>query len=146
MQPIKSAQGIKRLYATINSAWTWSLQDKFNRRKPFSIFWVETNKQSSEHLVNVSLFKCSLSSYLALDKQLTLKQCGCWSTNTHAIKNPQITFDSPKTELSVSICGRLVPGTPVDIKIHGCSSPLYKMVWNAYVWPTASVDFQPWTE
>lgn len=30
--------------------------------------------------------------------------------------------------MSLAICGRLVPGVPVDTKIFSCSDPLYKMV------------------
>lgn len=38
----------------------------------------------------------------------------------------------PEVQSSVGILGthkRLVPEHPLDTKIHGCASPLYKMIW-----------------
>lgn len=40
-------------------------------------------------------------------------------------------------QLCLGVWGDMVPGSPVDTTIHGCSRPLYKMPW--YIWPSISV-------
>lgn len=61
------------------------------------------------------------------------------------VKHLRITFDSSNTELSLRICRGLVPGPPVETKIHGWSNPLYKMT-STNSWSSAATDFLPWIE
>lgn len=60
--------------------------------------------------------------------QLTLEQPqGLGALIPCTFRDFCITFDSLKTELSLSIRQVLVPEPPMDTKTHGCSSPLYKI-------------------
>lgn len=56
------------------------------------------------------------------------------------IRNPHITFESPKLKLSLSILRGLVLGPLWIPKFEDAQVSCIK--WRRYIWPSASTDFQ----
>lgn len=63
-----------------------------------------------------------------LELQLALEQQGVKSAKPHAVENPCIAFDFPKTSLILWYLRGIDSRTPSDTKISRCSSPLHKML------------------
>ena len=84
-------------------------------------------------------------------KQVTLEECrgqGCQSSHqspqskicVEPLTPQKLNYSFP----SISV-GKSFPGTPMNIKFHGCSSTLYKMAQNnASSQPSAFAGFNPW--
>lgn len=63
-----------------------------------------------------------------LELQLALEQQGVKSAKPHAVENPCIAFDFPKTSLILWYLRGIDSRMPTDTKISRCSSPLHKML------------------